>query len=354
MSKENFTLQNVIRKNREERGWSQQELADRAGLSRTGISAIESGRLIPSTAAALTLAAAFGCRVEDLFVLAGKESAEWAWPPPQQPCRYWRALVGSRQLIYPVEASPLGTVPHDGVWRDGRFHDQPFADPVHTLVVACCDPAVGLLASEYARQTPFRMLMLQRGSRVALELLAAGLVHAAGLHLGDARHAEGNKVAATEILGRAFQLLRITDWEEGLALAPGLAAGGVDSVLRSDLHWIGREPGSGARKVFDELSEGRIPLSHLARDHRGVAQAIRSGFAQAGVSVRLVCEEESLDFLMIRQEAYDLCLPESSFEDPRVRALIEVVRSSSYRRMLAELPGYDSRNTGEVASHRKN
>lgn len=262
-------------------------------------------------------------------------------------------MVGSRQLLYPVETSPLGTVPHDGVWRDGTFHDHPFGEPVRTLVMACCDPAVGLLASEYARQTPFRMLVLPRGSRTALELLAAGLVHVAGLHLGGADHAEGNKKAATDILGRDFQLLRITDWEEGLALAPGLAADGVSAIIRSDLRWIGREAGSGARQVLDELSEGRISPIHIARDHRGVAQTIRSGFAQAGVSVRLVCEEEGLDFLVVRREAYELCIPELSLDDPRIRALIEVVQSSSYRKMLSGLPGYDSRKTGAAERVRR-
>lgn len=352
MSKENFVVHNLIRKTREERGWSQQELAERSGLSRTGIGAIESGRLIPSTAAALALAAAFGCRVEDLFALTGKESAAWAWPPPQEPCRYWRAIVGSKQLIFPVETSPLGTVPHDGVWRDGTCHDHPFADPARTLVLACCDPAVSLLAAEYARQTPFRMLVLPRASRAGLLLLSAGMVHAAGAHLGGVESGEGNKKAAFELLRGDFHLLRVTDWVEGLALSPGLAAGGVNSILNSDLRWIGREPGSGARQVFDEISEGRISPVGVARDHRSVAQTIHSGFAQAGVSVQLACEEAGLDFLSLRKEGFDLCILDSAMEDPRVRALIEVVRSSTYRRMLSDLPGYENRKTGELESNR--
>ncbi|AMV70488.1 XRE family transcriptional regulator [Desulfuromonas sp. DDH964] len=350
MSKENFTLANSIRRQREERGWSQQELADRAGLSRTGISAIEAGRLIPSTAAALTLAAAFGCRVEDLFALAGHGAASWAWSPPAEGCRYWRALIGSRQLLFPVEASPLGTVPHDGVWRDGGCHDQAFADPVRTLVIACCDPAVGLLAAEYARQTGFRMLVLPRASRPALELLAAGLVHAAGLHLGRDGGGEGNRTAARERFGAEFRLLRITDWQTGLVLDPALGVGTISGALAADLRWIGREPGSGARQVLDELCPGRLAPAHLARDHRGVATAIRSGFAQAGVALRLVGEEEGLNFLSVREEAYDLCLAADSLADPRIRALVEVVRSPAYRRLLGELPGYDSHRTGEFAT----
>jgi molybdate-binding protein/DNA-binding XRE family transcriptional regulator len=348
MSKENLVLHNTVRKAREEQGWSQQELADRAGLSRTGISAIESGRLIPSTAAALALAAAFSCRVEDLFMLSGQETTEWAWPPDTEPCRYWRAMVGTRHLIYPVETSPLGTLPHDGVWRDGECHDHPFADPVRTLVVACCDPAVGLLASEYARQTPFRMLVIPRSSRTAVQMLADGLIHAAGLHLAHASNPEENRKEAATILNEDFSLIRVANWEEGLALSPGLAGQSIESIMKANLSWVGREPGSGARQVLDELSQGLLVPQFLARDHRGVAQAIRNGFAQAGVSVRLVCEEEGIDFLSVRTEPYDLCFLKSSANDPRLGAMVEVIQSSAYRKQLAGLPGYDSHQTGEL------
>jgi len=350
VSTEDFYLQNFIRSYREQRGWSQQQLAECAGLSRTGIGAIESGRLIPSTAAALSLAAAFGCKVEDLFVLPGQKAVEWAWPPTANICRYWRALVGDRQFLYPVEPGPLGMVSHDGIWRDGRCCHHAIAEPAKTLVIACCDPAVGLLASEYARQTSFRMLVVARSSRMALDLLGAGLIHGAGVHLADASRPEDNLKAAAQSLDDGFCLVRVADWVEGLALAPGLASQTVDKLLRSDLHWIGRESGSGARQILDELSDGRIVPQHLARDHRGVAQIIRTGFAQAGVSVRLVCEEEGIDFLSVREEPYDLCFSKTSLGDPRIRTLIEVIRSPAYRKLLSQLPGYDNRRTGDEVS----
>ena len=40
-------LENEVRAYRTRLGWSQEELASRSGLSRAGISAIETGRLIP-------------------------------------------------------------------------------------------------------------------------------------------------------------------------------------------------------------------------------------------------------------------------------------------------------------------
>ncbi len=73
---------NRVRTLRLERRWSQVDLASRAGISRAAVSAIEISRLVPSVAAALSLAAAFGCTVEDLFGegRAGQADAStWAW-----------------------------------------------------------------------------------------------------------------------------------------------------------------------------------------------------------------------------------------------------------------------------------
>ena len=68
-------LENEVRAYRTRLGWSQEELASRSGLSRAGISAIETGRLVPSTAAALALASALECTVEAIFRLPGSRPA---------------------------------------------------------------------------------------------------------------------------------------------------------------------------------------------------------------------------------------------------------------------------------------
>ncbi len=349
MPKEDLPLHNSIKHFREERGWSQQDLAERAGLSRTGISAIEMGKLVPSTMAALALAKVFACTVEDLFQLGSRDRIQWAWPPATEPCRYWRAMIGGRPLLFPVETSPLGMAPHDGVYRDGKLFDNPFADPFRTLVLAGCDPAVGLLAAEYARTTPYRMLVLFRSSRQSLQLLRDGLVHVAGLHLAESRAPEKNAKAAKEVFKAPFTLLRMADWQEGLALAPGLGLKTVGQALAAGIRWIGREPGSGARQVLDEVLHGSPTPSRVARDHWGVVEAVRSGWADAGISLRLVSEEAGLQFISVREEAYDLCIPESYMEDPRVRGLIDVIRSNPLRNLIGDLPGYNNRETGELA-----
>jgi uncharacterized protein (TIGR03000 family) len=103
-------LPNQLKTHRISRGWSQAELAQRAGISRAAVSAIEIKRLVPSVAAALGLAQALGCSVEDLFTGNADQPKEalWAWPPSQDSCRYWHATLGRRTLLYPVETTAAG------------------------------------------------------------------------------------------------------------------------------------------------------------------------------------------------------------------------------------------------------
>ena len=62
-------MKNRIRVARAEVRMTQQQLADATGVSRQTINAIESGKFVPSTLLALKIAATFGLRVEDIFIL---------------------------------------------------------------------------------------------------------------------------------------------------------------------------------------------------------------------------------------------------------------------------------------------
>lgn len=63
------TLQNRLREERERRGLTQAELAERVGVSRKTINTVENRIFIPSTVLALKLAMALGRTVEQLFSL---------------------------------------------------------------------------------------------------------------------------------------------------------------------------------------------------------------------------------------------------------------------------------------------
>lgn len=60
---------NRVRELRQARNWTQESLADAAGVSRQSINAIERQRYIPSLPLALTLARLFTTPVEQIFSL---------------------------------------------------------------------------------------------------------------------------------------------------------------------------------------------------------------------------------------------------------------------------------------------
>jgi putative transcriptional regulator len=60
-------MKNRLRVLRAERSWSQAELADRLGVSRQSVNAIETGRYDPSLPLAFTIARVFGLKIEEIF-----------------------------------------------------------------------------------------------------------------------------------------------------------------------------------------------------------------------------------------------------------------------------------------------
>lgn len=64
-------MTNRLRVLRAERGWSQAELAERLGVSRQTVNAIETGRYDPSLPLAFALARLFGEPIEKIFDPAG-------------------------------------------------------------------------------------------------------------------------------------------------------------------------------------------------------------------------------------------------------------------------------------------
>ncbi|MBL9125940.1 MAG: helix-turn-helix domain-containing protein [Planctomycetaceae bacterium] len=339
---------NQVRNARLARGWSQAELAEKTGISRTAVSAIEGRRLVPSVAAALALAQAFGTTVEELFGGAAPEAPiVWAAESATPASPAWQAEVSGRLVHYPARATPMLTPLADIQGPALEAGSLAAARASETLVLACCDPAAGLLASLYAQTTGLRLLVLPRSSSEALELLRQGLVHLAGIHLSTAEEPRRNAQVVRERLGAGYQLLRMADWQEGIAASPALKLKSVRAAVRNKLTWIGREPGSGARQCLDRLLTDRAPR-RIARHHRSVAEAVQAGWADAGICLQLATAEAGLDFLPVQQESYEICLANELLGDRRLQALLRVVRSPAYRRVVDDLPGYSSAAAGAL------
>jgi putative molybdopterin biosynthesis protein len=357
-----------LRLARQARGFSQQQLAGMADVSRQAVSAVESGHSDPSLRVALALAQALGMTVEELF-----GPGEAARPVPAVPvapladgqARVALAPVGDQFVALPLTgdtAAGMGFIPAGGLAARtgrtglarhtggpaGKIDVQPIGPPRPTLVVAGCDPALPLLATPLSLlDPPVAFAWWPCGSTEALRLAAAGLVHVAGVHLRDARGAYNT--VASDLPGGA-EVVGFTAWREGLVTSPALAASetSLDAVARKQLRLVNREPGAEARSVLDRererlgLDPAELPGYHTrAAGHLQVASAVAAGLADAGVASEPAARAYGLRFVPLADERFDLVLPGQHLGSREVQGLLRVLASPWLLAQLASLPGYD-------------
>jgi molybdate-binding protein len=82
--------------------------------------------------------------------------------------------------------------------------------------------------------------------------------------------------------------------------------------------------------------------------HSAVAAFIASGMADVGFGVQTAAERFKLDFIPIARERYFLAVNADSLDQPGMRQVIDVVRSTSFREAVHQLAGYDATDTGEI------
>ena len=238
-----------LRLARQARGFSQQQLAGMAGVSRQAVSAVESGLSDPSLRVALALSRSLGMTVEEMF---GPDS-----PAPSVTARPVAPLgaEGARVTLAPMDdafvALPLSgaTVSRAGFLPAYGLADGPdsgagagrpvrlMGPPRPTLVTAGCDPALPLLETPLGLlDPPVAFSWWPCPSREALDLAAQGLVHAAGAHLRGPAD-EYNTGAAARVLPQGGEVIGFCSWREGLVLRPEQARGvsGVGDVDRKSV-----------------------------------------------------------------------------------------------------------------------
>ena len=64
-------MKNRIRVLRADKGWSQAELAEKVGVSRNSINAVENGKFDPSLPLAFRIVELFDLKIEDVFLREG-------------------------------------------------------------------------------------------------------------------------------------------------------------------------------------------------------------------------------------------------------------------------------------------
>jgi molybdate-binding protein/DNA-binding XRE family transcriptional regulator len=361
-----------LRLARQARGYSQQQLAGMAGVSRQAVSAVESGHSDPSLRVGLALARALGVTVEELFGPGNMPSAVAARAvEPLGPggTRVTLAPIGGSFVALPLAGDTTiqaGFLPAGGVVADtdGQAGPaapsglvRPIVPPRPTLVVAGCDPALPLLETPLAQlDPPIGFTWWPCSSGEALRLAEAGLAHAAGMHLRGRSGEYNTGAVRNRLRNRGAEVIGFCSWQEGLVLRPPLAGtvSGLADVARRGLRLANREEGSEARRVLDREAarlgiEPRSLPGYRTRTmgHLQVASAVAAGLADAGVASEPAALAYGLAFLPLTDEHFDLVIPADQAGTREVQALLKILASPWLLAQLTILPGYDPVRCGD-------
>jgi len=367
-------IENHLASLRQKRGLAAAHLAEMAGVSRQTIYAMEAGSYVPNTAVALKLARVLEVRVEELFSLPGDlpipafRMEQAALLPdtenpqdgqPVQLCRVDDRLVAAAPSPVPwyfpasdaIVAAP--PAPH-GKTRLRVF--DPERQFQNRVLIAGCDPAISVLA-RYVQSAGSELVLAHRNSSQALELLKERYIHVAGTHLRDESSGESNLPAIARLFSRnSVAVVSFAVWEEGIVTARGnpKAIRGVEDLARPDVTIVNRETGAGSRKLLDaHLRRLEIAVSSVrgynveALGHLPAAWRVQRGEADGCIATRAAARLFGLGFVPLVSERYDLAIRRQHLDLPGIRALLDVLSRSQFRRELDSLGGYDTTAAGQ-------
>jgi putative molybdopterin biosynthesis protein len=344
-------VRTMLREWRQRRGLTQQQLAERAGITRQTIGGLEAGQYGPGVDVALHLAHALGCSVEDLFALS--DAPEFAAPLLGDAGSDGRVAIaelegrtvarslkglGQSAAAHGIAASTVG----NGMARIHRFEGTRPG-----LFLAGCDPALGLLCGHIDRSpSGLEARWWNAGNGEALSQLQHKEVHASALHRS------GEAAAGLPGVVR----FRLASWQMGFITERGnpKQIASADDLLRPGVRLINRERGAGARDLLDRLiaaagiAVAAIPgYGRELLGHREIAQAVAFGSADVGIGHAGVAAEYGLGFVPVADEACDLLLFEESLTGREAQVLLDALRSGAFRRDLAAFGPYDTHKTGD-------
>ena len=286
--------------------------------------------------------------------------------------------VGERIVAAPLSRGAgviTSLVRADGIVRIPRFTEgidagqdvvvELYRDPANierTIVhIGSHDLCLDLLSQLLAdADSGHRFTSANAGSLGGLMALRRGDAHLAGSHLLDPETGEYNISSIKQYLPDVpVVLMTFMHREQGLIVASGNPKGikGLTDLAREDICFVNRQRGAGTRVLLDyhlaKCGIGPESIKGYRREeytHMAVAVAIQSGVADCGLGIAAAASALKLDFIPLEKERYDLVIPRVHYESYVLRPLLDLIHGKELRRMIGELPGYDTEQMGEVVA----
>jgi molybdate-binding protein/DNA-binding transcriptional regulator YhcF (GntR family) len=231
---------------------------------------------------------------------------------------------------------------------------------VKTLnIVGSNDLALDLLINRLKYQHPDLLVKaLSIGSTGGLQALREGQADIAGLHLLDPASGEYNLPFIRQNLqGIETAVVRLADRIQGLIVAKGNPRHirGLRDLVRPDIVFINRQPGSGTRLLLDyQLAQSGISgkairgYTQEKSSHLEVALGVERGRADVALGIRSAANSCDLDFIPLARECFDLVTTAPVFHSRLFADLLYIIRDEEFKRVVNGMGGYDISHTGEM------
>lgn len=242
---------------------------------------------------------------------------------------------------------------------DVKLYRSP-AELEHTIfAIGSHDIALDLLA-QYLAGADRRLVSANAGSMGGLLAIQRGEAHLAGSHLLDPGTGQYNLPDIQRILpGRSIVVITLVGREQGLIIARGNPKDlhTLVDLTRQDVRYINRQRGAGTRVLLDyHLRQMGIASTNISGysteeyTHLGVAVAIASGRADAGMGIAAAAQALHLDFIPMFEERYDLIVPDEYHNSELLAPLWDVLQQGDFRKAVASMPGYSVEHMGELVA----
>ncbi len=326
----------AVRRLRGEARLTQAELAERAGVSRQLVGAVEAGRHLPRVDAAVALAGALGVAVESLFgsdappvdVVTGELSPEGGL------VRLGR--VGDRAVAAPARLGPDGWDVADAVIDGGTA--VPLTTAAPGIVVAGCEPGLQVL-ERLLREGGMAAVAAVASSRAAVAALDAGRAHAAVVH-GPAPDARPD-----------VDRYRLARWRVGLGAPADAPTRWAQDALRGAGPVVQREQGAGVQRAFEEAAgaePGTRPGPRAASHLEAARRAVFGGLP--AVTIEPAAVAVGAAFHPLETHEAQLWVGRRWREARAVQEALHVIGGRRFQRRLAGVGGYDLAGCGTRAA----
>lgn len=332
-----------LRARRRECGLTQAELAQRAGVSRQLIAAVEAGHNAPAVDAALRIARALVTSAEDLFAPTGQvvTPAIGDRLPDGATVRIGRVgghLVAAELPDHGTSAGSWGTP--DGVLQSGALRLFSGANP-ERFVLAGCDPALGIADAMLAGLGPSSLLALSAATDTALRSLARARVHGAAVH-GPADHLPDAPVPVIR--------LHLASWQVGLATSPNVLFHTLEDLLDQSVAVVQRDPAAASQQALTRAItqlDCTIPPGPRAAGHIDAARQATIRRC-AAITTEAAARAFDLQFIPLEHHTVEIWIAEEWSHHPGVQTLGNLLTSSAFTDRLAAFGGYDLAETGKL------